>query len=583
MERGVMRGVTVEPEAAAPGARCLALGPLDRIYRALCAILYNYAPLSGHPGGSLSSGPLAQALVFRALDLDLSAPDRDDADRLVYAAGHKALGLYALWALRDEVARIGAPRLLPADPRQRLRLEDLLGFRRNPVNLGEPARSLGTRALDGHPTPATPFVPLATGASGVGLAASVGLALSLRDRYGPAAPRVHVLEGEGGLTPGRVAEALAAAATAGLDNLVLHVDWNQASIDSDRVCPEGDEPGDYVCWDPMDLARVHGWNVVPARDGADPAAIRVAQAAALGLQNGRPTAVVYRTVKGRGYGLEGRRSHGAGHALCSAGFRAAIAALGPGLADALPCCGARDCEGGSRREVLDRCAWDALRAVRGALEGERAAVAVLAAALEESRARLDARGRRPRDDAPDRDRLFAAAAAAPPAELLPVPGEKATLRAALGDALGHLGRAGRGAVLVAAADLLDSTSVGLAAEGFPGGFWRARDNPGSRRLSVGGICEDAMTGILSGLAAGGGHLGAGASYAAFLAPLGHVAGRLHAIGMAARRERLPGCPSDPIVLVCGHAGLETGEDGPTHADPQALQVLQGSFPPGACI
>ena len=52
----------------------------------------------------------------------------------LYAAGHKALGLYAMWALRNEIVRIGAPELLPQDDRMQLRLEDLLGFRRNPVN-----------------------------------------------------------------------------------------------------------------------------------------------------------------------------------------------------------------------------------------------------------------------------------------------------------------------------------------------------------------------------------------------------------------------------------------------------------------
>ncbi len=62
-----------------------------------------------------------------------ASPDRDDADIISYAAGHKALGLYAMWALRNELLRIGAPDLLPRDEQRQLRLEDLLGFRRNPV------------------------------------------------------------------------------------------------------------------------------------------------------------------------------------------------------------------------------------------------------------------------------------------------------------------------------------------------------------------------------------------------------------------------------------------------------------------
>ncbi len=226
---------------------------LDLIYRSLCALLFNYVPTSGHPGGSVSSGRFVEAILFDSAEYDLAGPDRDDADIVSYAAGHKAMGLYALWALRDEIARVagsaadssspaGAGRLLPADDRHRLRLEDLLGFRRNPITDTPLFRSFGARALDGHPTPATPFVRLSTGASGVGMASSIGLALGARDYYGADAPRVHIVEGEGGLTPGRVGEALAAAGTASLGNVLVHLDWNQASIDSEKVCRDGSVP-----------------------------------------------------------------------------------------------------------------------------------------------------------------------------------------------------------------------------------------------------------------------------------------------------------------------------------------------------
>ena len=72
-------------------------------------------------------------LLFDVMDYDLSHPQRTDADIISYAAGHKALGLYAMWALRNEIARIAAPDLLPDDEKFQFRLEDLLGFRRNPV------------------------------------------------------------------------------------------------------------------------------------------------------------------------------------------------------------------------------------------------------------------------------------------------------------------------------------------------------------------------------------------------------------------------------------------------------------------
>jgi transketolase len=198
---GPRRAAWIEPDGAAPQlapAEAEALSAFDEVYRSLCAMLYNYVPMSGHPGGSISTGRIVAGLLFGGLDHDLSQPDRPDADVVSYAAGHKAMGLYALWALRDEVARLGAPELLPGDEARRLRLEDLLGFRRNPTTATPLFRSLRAKALDGHPSPATPFVKLATGASGVGLASSLGLALGALDAYGRAAPRVHVIEGEGG-------------------------------------------------------------------------------------------------------------------------------------------------------------------------------------------------------------------------------------------------------------------------------------------------------------------------------------------------------------------------------------------------
>ena len=225
----------------------------DLIYRSLCALMFNYVPMSGHPGGSVSSGRFVACTLFNAMDYNLFEPERPDADIVSYAAGHKALGLYAMLALRNEIARVGCPELLPPQPNLQLRLEDLLGFRRNPVTDTPLFRSMKAKPLDGHPTPATPFVRLSTGASGVGVPSSLGLAVGAADYYGDDPPRVHIVEGEGGLTPGRSTEALAAAGTASLGNAIMHLDWNQASIDSNHVCREGGKPGDYVQW----LSLIH--------------------------------------------------------------------------------------------------------------------------------------------------------------------------------------------------------------------------------------------------------------------------------------------------------------------------------------
>jgi transketolase len=558
---------------------------VDMIYRALCAMMYNYVPMSGHPGGSISSGRFVSALLFDAMDYDFSDPLSEKADIISYAAGHKALGLYSMWALRNEIIRIGAPSLLPTDPSLQLRLEDLLGFRRNPAGPAPLACSFKSKALDGHPTPATPFVRLATGASGVGLASSIGLAFAAADCYPDDTPRVHVVEGEGGLTPGRVAEALAAAGTASLGNVIVHLDWNQASIDSEHVTREGATAGDYVQWTPCELFYLNDWNVIYVPDGTDFQQIVSAQRRALSLENGQPTAIVYRTTKGWRYGIEGRASHGAGHKLCAPGFYQIMAPLVAGSPIALPLCDPANprCGGGSSSEVVERCFWEALSTVGMVLESNRQIVARMVERVEAARERLYKRDRQLSKTSPDVRRIFSLVREeGTPPSLALTPGASTTLRGQLGKVLGYLNKESGGSLLISAADLLGSTSLNEAAAGFPPGYFNARSNPDSRTLSIGGICEDAMTGVLSGISSFGHHIGVGASYAAFIAPLGHIAARLHAIGNQARQAVDPG-PYRPFILVCGHAGLKTGEDGPTHADPQPLQLLQENFPRGTMI
>ena len=401
------------------------------------------------------------------------------------------MGLYAMWALRDEVAAVADPALLPASLEQRLRLEDLLGFRRNPITSTPLFRRFGARALDGHPTPATPFVKLATGASGVGVASSIGLGFGAADRYGADTPRVHIIEGEGGLTPGRVSEALAAAGTASLANLVVHLDWNQASIDSDRVCREGVVPGDYVQWDPRELFYLHDWNVIEVPDGHDVQQVVAAQRHALALDTGQPTAIVYHTHKGWRYGVEGKASHGAGHKLCSEGFYEALAELSrtTGAELDLPTCepGEQRCAGADGAAVREECFWTALQAIRTQVHAQLPMAAAMAERLAAARDRLEARERAPRPGAPRVDEVYelaaAAAQVAPAPEATPdalrlEPGTFTTLRGEFGRALHHLQEASGGAFLVAAADLMGSTSVNTIAGGFPPGFWNAHTNPG---------------------------------------------------------------------------------------------------------
>ncbi|MFA6002883.1 MAG: hypothetical protein WC881_02325 [Elusimicrobiota bacterium] len=551
---------------------------LDLVYRTLCAILYNYVPTSGHPGGSISSGRIVSGLIYDGLDYDFAHPDRPEADMLCYAAGHKAMGLYAMYALRNELARIGSPGLLASEKRQ-LRFEDLLGFRRNQTQATPLFKKFNAKPLDGHPTPATPFVPMATGASGVGVTVGVGLALAALDAYGASAPRVHLLEGEGGMTPGRVHEALGMAGTIGLSNLRLHVDWNQASIDSNRVCAAAGCTGDYVQWDPLEFLALHDWNVIDAGDGMDFRRVLSAQKLAAAMTNGQPTAIVYRTTKGWNYGIEGRSSHGAGHAFCSEGYYQAVAPFERKFKTQLP-----RFEGDKTPERVERTYFDTLMCLRAVLEKRRELPAQAAAKLTAAAARLESQARAPRADAPATTAAYtdAVSAARTPEALGIVPGKSMTLRAALGSSLGYLNQLTRGAFLACAADLMESTSISAVNAGFPQGFFNAQNNPGSRLIPVGGICEDAMGGVMSGVSTFGRHIGVSSSYSAFIAALEHIPARLHGIGQQAR-QGATGEPRRPWIMVNAHAGPMTGEDGPTHADPQSLQLLADNFPLGACI
>ncbi len=309
---------------------------------------------------------------------------------------------------------------------------------------------------------------LATGASGVGFASSLGLALAAVDSWPNNPPRVHIVEGEGGLTPGRVAEALAFGGDRVARNAIVHLDWNQASIDSDHVTREGDQPGDYVQWDPRELFYLHDWNVIDVADGFSFPQIFAAQKRALEVDNGQPVAIVYRTTKGWKYGIEGSASHGAGHKLCSAGFFDAVQPLVERIEISLPACepGITRCGAGSDPSVVESCFWESLTTIRKGLAKETRLLANHTGALREARSRLSVRGGI--DSKHDVNEIFALAQNDPatPPELALEPGSSITLRGQLGKVLGYYNRASRGSIFIAAADLLDSTSISEISKGF---------------------------------------------------------------------------------------------------------------------
>lgn len=583
LEFGPRRSVYVDHTAleapAIPENLLKHMEDLDLVYRTLCGILYNFVPTSGHPGGSISSGRIVESLLYNTMTYNICNPDEPAADILSYSAGHKAMGLYAMWAIRDEIFRQYDEKRLPTDIRKRLRLEDLLGFRRNTTQNTPLFKKHQAKALDGHPSPAVPFVRLSTGASGVGIGSSFGLGVAARDLFGTNAPFVHVIEGEGGLTPGRTHEAMAAIATAQVNNIILHIDWNQASIDASHVCRDGEVAGEYVQWNPIEYAYLHDWNVIFVKDGFDFKEVLAAQKLATSKLNDQPTCIVYRTVKGWQYGIEGKASHGAGHKYCSPEFYQSLKKFEDRFGVVFP---RANVNGQNTEEANEELFYNNLLVIREVLKQNPEMVKALGAQLSKSSDNLAAAGRKPREGAPVVEKLYVQSSEKTPEGVAMPVGKSDTLRDALGRTLGYLNKVSSGAVLATAADLSGSTSIKKANEGFPDGFWNAATNPQSRFLATGGICEDAAGAIMAGIAAYGASIGAASSYGAFIAALQHIAARLHCIGQQGRHD-YNGQKRNPFMIVCAHAGLKTGEDGPTHADPQPLQLLQENFPQGYMI
>ena len=227
------------------------LGPLEAVFSAS----------SGHPGGSLSISDILSYLYFEEMNIDPRDPKKADRDRFVLSKGHTAPALYAALAERGYFPR-----------------EDLKTFRHI------------DSYLQGHPDmKGTPGVDMTTGSLGLGFSAACGMALSAKisgESY-----RVYSVLGDGESEEGQVWEAAMFAAHKKLDNLCIFLDYNGLQIDG--PISEVNDPS------PLDSKfEAFGWNVLVI-DGHDIEAIDSAVKAAKACK-GKPTAIICRTVKGKG-------------------------------------------------------------------------------------------------------------------------------------------------------------------------------------------------------------------------------------------------------------------------------------------
>ncbi|MCI7469808.1 MAG: transketolase [Lachnospiraceae bacterium] len=221
-----------------------------------------YNAKSGHPGGSLSAAEVLTYLYFEEMNIDPKDPEKKDRDRFVLSKGHAAPAYYAALACRGYFP-----------------MEDM-----------KTLRHVGSY-LQGHPCrQETPGVDASSGSLGQGISVAVGMALA--GRMDNASYRVYSLLGDGEIQEGQVWEAAMFAGSRHLDNLCVIVDNNGLQIDGsvDQV----DSPYPIA-----DKFRAFNFHTIEVADGNDFAQLRDAFAEARETK-GAPTAIVMKTVKGKG-------------------------------------------------------------------------------------------------------------------------------------------------------------------------------------------------------------------------------------------------------------------------------------------
>ncbi len=221
-----------------------------------------HAAKSGHPGGSLSAADVFTYLYFQEMNIDPENPKDPDRDRFVLSKGHTAPGYYSVLAHRGYFP-----------------VEELTTF-----------RQVGTR-LQGHPCMQDcPGVDMSSGSLGQGVSAATGMALA--GKVDQKSYRVYTLLGDGELQEGEVWEASMFAGYRKLDNLVVIVDNNNLQIDGKITDVNSPYPIDKKF-------EAFNFHVINVADGNDMQQLSDAFAEARTVK-GMPTAIIMKTVKGKG-------------------------------------------------------------------------------------------------------------------------------------------------------------------------------------------------------------------------------------------------------------------------------------------
>lgn len=220
-----------------------------------------HAAGSGHPGGSLSAADILTVLYFHEMKIDPKDPKMEDRDKFILSKGHAAPVLYSTLAEKGFFPK-----------------EELLTLRK-----------LNSK-IQGHPDMRKVIgVEMSTGSLGQGFSVASGVAMA--NKMDGKSGRVYVLLGDGELQEGLVWEATMSSAHYKLDNLVAIIDWNGLQIDGKN--------DDVMTVKPIDKKfESFGWNVISI-DGHNIGQIIEALAQAREFK-GKPTAIIAKTIKGKG-------------------------------------------------------------------------------------------------------------------------------------------------------------------------------------------------------------------------------------------------------------------------------------------
>jgi transketolase len=244
---------------------------------------------SGHPTSSMSAADLMAVLLAKYLRYDFHEPKNPTNDHLIFSKGHASPLLYSLYKAAGAISD-----------------DELMTL-----------RQFGSR-LEGHPTPVLPWVDVATGSLGQGLPIGVGVALA--GKYLDKLPyHIWVLSGDSEMAEGSVWEAFDKAGFYHLNNLIAILDMN-------RLGQRGQTELGWNSPAYAGRARAFGWHTIEI-DGHDLAAIDAAYREATG-QTERPTLIVARTLKGKGYSGVENKEGWHGKALPPDEAKAAIQELG---------------------------------------------------------------------------------------------------------------------------------------------------------------------------------------------------------------------------------------------------------------